>query len=241
MNTGRGVKRVRNTIHRLVAKRDESGQALAIVVIVIVLLVGFSVSLANQSNQQAPIAEQSVLARLAMQAAQVGLADYQDFISANPENASSFCSYTTFTSCTSQSTTVASGSNGVSLPSTTVDVASTSGFSTSAIISVTSSTAAQQHSSTISDLHRDLHLPNGVHGVHRGNRHAQHRLHRHAERAPRRDRPCVPERIHDELVVLRQHGVERMGDRDTDESRQSECCLPVPGEFLLPGGERQRG
>ena len=130
-------------LRRSALRRDESGQALAIVIIVIVLLIGFSVSLANQSNQQAPIAEQSVLARLAMQAAQAGLADYQDFISSNPGNAASFCSYSTFNSCAEQSTTVASGSNNVTLPSAAIDVASTANFNTSAIISVASGAGQQ--------------------------------------------------------------------------------------------------
>ncbi len=132
-----------NRLRRCATSREESGQALAIVMIVIFLLLAFSVSLANQSNEQAPIAAQSVLARLAMQAAQAGLADYQDFISANPENAASFCSSTTFTACTGESTTIASGSNGVALPSATIDVGSTSSFSISAIISVSSSAGQQ--------------------------------------------------------------------------------------------------
>ena len=73
-----------------------AGQALAIVVIVMMLLIGFSVSLANQSNDQAPVAQQSVMHRLALQAAQAGIADYQDFIDESPLNAASFCSYSTF-------------------------------------------------------------------------------------------------------------------------------------------------
>ena len=137
----RGQKMI-DRLRRSVSRHDESGQALAIVIIVIMLLVGFSVSISNQSNEQAPIAEQSVLARLAMQAAQAGLADYQDFISANAENAASFCSYTTFTSCASQSTTTDNGST-VTLPSATITVNSISGFTTSALISVSSSTGQQ--------------------------------------------------------------------------------------------------
>ena len=113
-----------------------------IVLVVIVLLVGFSVSLANQSNEQAPIAEQSVLARLALQAAHAGLADYQDFISANPANAVAFCSNIAFT-CHPEGTTF-SGTTGVSLPASTIDVTSTTGFNTSAIITISSSAGAQE-------------------------------------------------------------------------------------------------
>ncbi len=117
--------------------RDEGGQALAIVIIVMVLLIGFSVALANQSEQQAPVSGQSELGRLALQAAQAGLADYQDFISANPLNAGSFCSYSTF-SCHQQATTVSSGS----VPGT-ITVGSTTGFNISYLISVTTSSGSQ--------------------------------------------------------------------------------------------------
>lgn len=148
----RGCKLV-DRLKRSDIKPGESGQALAIVIIVIFLLLAFSVSIANQSNQQAPIAQQSVQSRLALQAAQAGLADYQDFISANPENAASFCSYSTFGSCAKQSTTVTSitGSCASSLTAGTtaeVCVGATTGFTTSAIISVTSSAGQQSMTCT---------------------------------------------------------------------------------------------
>ncbi len=131
------AEKILRTLWRRVSRRDEGGQALAIVIVVIVLLTGFSVALANQSDEQAPISTQSVLGRLALQAAQAGLADYQDFISANPLNAGSFCSNSTF-SCHQQSTTVTSGS----VPGT-ITVGSTTGFNLSYLISVTTTSGSQ--------------------------------------------------------------------------------------------------
>ncbi len=122
-------------------RRDETGQALAIVVIVMMLLIGFSVSLANQSNDQAPVAQQSVMQRLALQAAQAGIADYQDFIDESPLNASSFCSYSTF-SCNQLSTNVSSGT----IPGTITTAGGTNAptaFNLADLILVTTSAGSQ--------------------------------------------------------------------------------------------------
>jgi mucin-19 len=119
----------------------QEGQALAIVVIVMMLLIALSVSLANQSNAQAPMAEQTVLQRLALQAAQAGLADYQNFISESPLNASSFCSYSTF-SCNQLSTDVVSGTIPGTITTSGGSNAPTA-FELSGLISVTTSGGSQ--------------------------------------------------------------------------------------------------
>ena len=87
------------TLRRRIAAHREDGQALIIVIVIIALLMALTTVLVDQSVQSDPLASQAVLTRLATQAANAGVADYQNFISQNPANAALYCSAGTFSDC----------------------------------------------------------------------------------------------------------------------------------------------